>query len=281
MIVTAGAAAALFAVATALLDEGDHVLIAEPELRHEPRDAASDRCRGRARRAAVRGRLGARPRPARGGATPGDEAGQPHLSAQPDRGDDRPGDARARWSRSSRPTAVRGCSSTRPTASSPTTSHCRWPPGSRERAISVSSMSKTYGLPGLRIGWIACRDPELAETLLAAKEQILICGSTIDEEMAARVLEARGPDPAADPGEDRARTSGSSASGWPRQDVFEWVEPKAGVVGMPRFRAESRSTSTASTRTCSPTTAPTSAPATGSIRTGAQLPARLRLAGDG
>ena len=47
-----------------------------------------------------------------------------------------------------------------------------------ERAISVCSMSKTYGLPGLRIGWLACRDPELLETLLAAKEQILICGST-------------------------------------------------------------------------------------------------------
>ena len=32
------------------------------------------------------------------------------------------------------------------------------------RAISVSSMSKAYGLPGLRIGWAVCRDPELAES---------------------------------------------------------------------------------------------------------------------
>src|SRR5947207_886815 len=38
-----------------------------------------------------------------------------------------------------------------------------------ERAISVSSMSKAYGLPGLRVGWAVCRDPQLAETLLAAK----------------------------------------------------------------------------------------------------------------
>src|SRR3954452_20526085 len=35
------------------------------------------------------------------------------------------------------------------------------------RAISVSSMSKAYGLPGLRVGWAVCRDPRLAETLLA------------------------------------------------------------------------------------------------------------------
>jgi len=60
-----------------------------------------------------------------------------------------------------------------------------------ERAISVGSMSKTYGLPGLRIGWLACRDTALAETLLAAKEQILICGATVDEEIAARVLAER------------------------------------------------------------------------------------------
>jgi aspartate/methionine/tyrosine aminotransferase len=48
------------------------------------------------------------------------------------------------------------------------------------RALSVSSMSKAYGLPGLRIGWVVCRDPELGERLLAAKEQGLICGATHD-----------------------------------------------------------------------------------------------------
>ncbi len=63
--------------------------------------------------------------------------------------------------------------------------------GLSTRAISVSSMSKTYGLPGLRMGWLISRDHELDETLLAAKEQILICGSTIDEVMASRILAAR------------------------------------------------------------------------------------------
>src|SRR4051812_24234548 len=32
------------------------------------------------------------------------------------------------------------------------------------RAIGVSSMSKTYGLPGLRVGWLTCSDRELKET---------------------------------------------------------------------------------------------------------------------
>jgi len=59
------------------------------------------------------------------------------------------------------------------------------------RAISVSSMSKAYGLPGLRVGWAVCRDAVLAETLLAAKEQMLICGPTLDEAIAGQVLVAR------------------------------------------------------------------------------------------
>jgi aspartate/methionine/tyrosine aminotransferase len=103
-----------------------------------------------------------------------------------------------------------------------------------DSVLSVSSMSKTYGLPGLRIGWLACRDRDLAETLLAAKEQILICGSALDEEMAARVLEERErilPRIRAKVAEHLAIVGEWFAS----QDTFEWIEPRAGVVCMPRF----------------------------------------------
>src|SRR4051812_2714834 len=106
-----------------------------------------------------------------------------------------------------------------------------------ESGIGVSSMSKVFGMPGLRIGWIACRDPELKETLLAAKEQILLAGATIDEELAARVLEAR---PRLLP-LIRAKVERHLAivRDWIEgQDVFEWVEPRAGVVGFLRFRPE-------------------------------------------
>ncbi|MCB0866361.1 MAG: pyridoxal phosphate-dependent aminotransferase [Solirubrobacterales bacterium] len=108
----------------------------------------------------------------------------------------------------------------------------------RDRALSISSMSKTYGLPGLRMGWIINRDPELAETLLAAKEQILICGSTADEEMAARVLEAK--DRILPPIRAKIDEHLGIVRGWLAaddvRDVFEWVEPRAGVVGIPRLR---------------------------------------------
>ena len=106
-----------------------------------------------------------------------------------------------------------------------------------ERAISVSSMSKTYGLPGLRIGWLACRDRQLSETLLAAKEQILICGATLDEEIAARVLADR-PRILPPIREKIERHLGTVRDWIATQDVFEWIEPRAGVVGFPRVRPE-------------------------------------------
>lgn len=103
------------------------------------------------------------------------------------------------------------------------------------RAISVSSMSKAYGLPGLRIGWAITTDPARREMLLAAKEQMVICGATIDEHIAGRVLAER----------DRilplirreVRERAAVVQGWlEAQSTFEWVPPSGGVVGLVRFR---------------------------------------------
>ena len=60
-----------------------------------------------------------------------------------------------------------------------------------DHVISVASLSKAYGVPGIRIGWIACRDPALQERFLAAKEQISICGSVIDEWVGEQILSRR------------------------------------------------------------------------------------------
>jgi aspartate/methionine/tyrosine aminotransferase len=105
------------------------------------------------------------------------------------------------------------------------------------RAISISSMSKAYGLPGLRIGWAINRDPALSELLLAAKEQVLICGATLDEHIAGQVLSRRAevrPPILAD-----VRTRLALVRAWmAEQSTFEWVEPTGGVVGLVRARPE-------------------------------------------
>ncbi len=102
------------------------------------------------------------------------------------------------------------------------------------RAISVSSMSKAYGVPGLRVGWAVCRDPHLAEMLLAAKEQMVICGATLDEAIAGRVLADRAR--ILPPILDDVRSRLGIVRDWMRdQEIFEWVEPSGGVVGLVRF----------------------------------------------
>ena len=57
--------------------------------------------------------------------------------------------------------------------------------------ISVASFSKTFGLPGIRVGWLMCQDPALYERFFAAKEQIQICGSALDEEIAFQFYQKR------------------------------------------------------------------------------------------
>lgn len=105
------------------------------------------------------------------------------------------------------------------------------------RVISVSSMSKAYGLPGLRIGWAICRDPEVAEVLLAAKEQVLICGPTLDERIAGTVLAARST--VLPPILDDVRHRLAIVREWlAGQRTFEWVEPAGGVVGLVRARPD-------------------------------------------
>ena len=56
------------------------------------------------------------------------------------------------------------------------------------RVISVCSLSKAFGVPGIRIGWIINQEPALMTRFLAAKEQIIICNSVLDEEIAERLL---------------------------------------------------------------------------------------------
>jgi aspartate/methionine/tyrosine aminotransferase len=103
------------------------------------------------------------------------------------------------------------------------------------RVISVSSMSKAYGLPGLRVGWATCRDADLSETLLAAKEQMFICGATLDEAIAGRVYAARAR--VLPPILDDVRARLAVVRDWiAAQEIFEWIEPRGGVVGLVRFR---------------------------------------------
>jgi aspartate/methionine/tyrosine aminotransferase len=60
-----------------------------------------------------------------------------------------------------------------------------------ENAVSLGVMSKTYGLAGLRIGWIATQNPDIYRRLAAFKDYTSICNSAPSEFLAALALRHR------------------------------------------------------------------------------------------
>ncbi len=105
------------------------------------------------------------------------------------------------------------------------------------QAISVSSLSKTYGIPGIRTGWLVCKDRDLMQTFLGAKEQIGICGSVVDEEIAYQALRQR--DAWLPEINGRIQEALAVTREWmDGEELMEWVEPKGGVVSFPRIKLD-------------------------------------------
>ncbi|MDQ2681967.1 MAG: aminotransferase class I/II-fold pyridoxal phosphate-dependent enzyme, partial [Chloroflexota bacterium] len=88
--------------------------------------------------------------------------------------------------------------------------------------------------PGIRIGWVTCRDRHLMRTLLAAQEQAALALSMLDQAVATHIFARR---EAFLPGI-RAHMAIQRAivRDWVAEDpAVEWVEPEGGVVCFPRF----------------------------------------------
>lgn len=104
-----------------------------------------------------------------------------------------------------------------------------------ERGISLGVMSKAYGLPGLRIGWIACADRTLLQKMERYKHYVSICNSGPSEQLALIALKARDTILA----RNRAIVGSNLDlldaffAEWP--DRFAWYRPDGGCVAYPRY----------------------------------------------
>ncbi|WP_369185189.1 aminotransferase class I/II-fold pyridoxal phosphate-dependent enzyme [Streptomyces sp. Y1] len=104
-----------------------------------------------------------------------------------------------------------------------------------ERALSLNVTSKSLGLPGLRIGWITCRDRELLSRLERAKHYTTICNSAPSEVLARIALKAR----AGILDRNRALIARNlplfDAFFAEHPDLFAWQAPDGGCVAYPRY----------------------------------------------
>jgi aspartate/methionine/tyrosine aminotransferase len=108
-----------------------------------------------------------------------------------------------------------------------------------DRAVIISSMSKCYGLPGIRIGWLATRNRHILDSVLAIREQLSITNSAFGEEAAVQVL--RRKDEFLERAKNHVKLNLAIVSEWmENQDKFEWVFPEAGVVSFPRIQPDVR-----------------------------------------
>lgn len=57
-----------------------------------------------------------------------------------------------------------------------------------EKGIATNSLSKTYSVPGIRIGWTAANE-EITESFRKYRDYTMICGGVVSDELAIQVLE--------------------------------------------------------------------------------------------
>jgi aspartate/methionine/tyrosine aminotransferase len=105
-----------------------------------------------------------------------------------------------------------------------------------ERAISLNVMSKAYGLGGLRVGWLACRERTTLERLERRKHYTTICNSVPSEYLATIALHSAEAI--------KGRNRGIIAANLPLfsdffarwSDRFDWEPPTGGCVCFPRYK---------------------------------------------
>jgi aspartate/methionine/tyrosine aminotransferase len=103
------------------------------------------------------------------------------------------------------------------------------------RGISLGVMSKSFAMPGLRIGWLATRDRDLLERCAKLKDYTTICSAAPSEVLALIGLRAR------DTVLERSRrivtdnlaVLDAFFDEW--ADRFTWVRPRGGSIGFPRL----------------------------------------------
>jgi aspartate/methionine/tyrosine aminotransferase len=102
-------------------------------------------------------------------------------------------------------------------------------------AVSLGVMSKTYGLPGLRIGWIATQDTALFDRVAALKDYTTICSSAPSEFLAEVALRHRRQVAERNLALIRHNLTVLDAFFARHEDLFLWRRPVAGPIAFPRL----------------------------------------------
>lgn len=105
-----------------------------------------------------------------------------------------------------------------------------------EKGLSLNVMSKAYGLPGLRIGWIASADKEVLQALERYKHYLSICNSAPSERLAVIALGVRETLLERTRSLMRHNIAKLDLFFGDYPDLFDWQHPDGSCIGFPRFK---------------------------------------------
>jgi aspartate/methionine/tyrosine aminotransferase len=105
-----------------------------------------------------------------------------------------------------------------------------------ERGISLNVMSKAYGLAGLRIGWLACKDRSMLVRFEHFKHFLSICNSAPSEVLARIALKARDKILDRNRAVVRANLEVLNAFFADYRHLFDWRVPDGGCIGFIRYK---------------------------------------------
>jgi len=105
-----------------------------------------------------------------------------------------------------------------------------------DRAVSLGSMSKTYGLPGLRLGWLASKDADILNRCLEFKYYTTICSSAPSEFLSALALRHR--EALIQRNREIVLRNLPHLDAFVRQrsNLFEWTKPNASPIAFVRYK---------------------------------------------
>ncbi len=104
-----------------------------------------------------------------------------------------------------------------------------------ERAVSLAGLSKAFGLPGLRTGWLATHDEALLAGCQAFKDYTTICASAPGEILSIAALRAKDQILARNRGIVLKNLAAARDFFNQRSAHFTWMELQAGSIAFPRW----------------------------------------------
>jgi aspartate/methionine/tyrosine aminotransferase len=104
-----------------------------------------------------------------------------------------------------------------------------------EHAVSLGVTSKTYGLAGLRIGWIATKNKKVYENMAALKDYTTICNSAPSEFLAEVAMRNRQQLIDRNLGIIQSNVAIVDKLFTSHSSLFTWTRPQAGSMGFPKL----------------------------------------------